>query len=139
MVYLLLRLMVAAFLAFCSSAAPARPQGEMYHQPDGTPVFLLLKGDPCYSWLTDYEDYNVIKDHHGHWVYAKKVDGELVSTDVAVGYGSPPPSLALFQISRQTQRSDPLTKFIGQMKKGGIVASYEEIHQRSSVAMRPLQ
>jgi len=74
----------------CASlGAPARPQGEVYKQPDGTPVMLFLKGDPCYSWMTDYDDFTVIKDHQNRWVYAKKMDGYLVSSGVEAGQGSP--------------------------------------------------
>lgn len=80
---------VAALLVRTCTGAPARPQGEVYLQPDGTPVILFLKGDMHYSWMTDYDDYTVIKDYKNRWVYARKMDGELVSSGVVAGEGSP--------------------------------------------------
>lgn len=87
---LLLTLTLAAALCiFSVSAAPASPQGEVYVQPDGTPVFLILKGDMHYSWMTDYDDNTVIKDYQKRWVYAKKMGGMLVSSGIEVGRGNP--------------------------------------------------
>lgn len=80
---------MGALIVCRGSAAPARRQGEVYTQPDGTPVALFLKGDMHYSWMTDFDDYTVIKDHMGRWVYVKKVDGVLVSSKVEAGQGDP--------------------------------------------------
>jgi hypothetical protein len=81
--------LAAALLLRTCLCAPARPQGEVYQQPDGTPVALFLKGDSEYSWMTDYDDFTVIRDHKKRYVYAKKMDGVLVSTGVVAGEGSP--------------------------------------------------
>lgn len=87
----LIQLVVVAsfFENFKCSAAPARRQGEVYVQPDGAPVALFLKGDMHYSWMTDYDDFTVIKDDTSRWVYAKKVNGTLVSSGVEAGQGNP--------------------------------------------------
>jgi len=84
-----LLLVLAALVLFSVSAAPASPQGEVYVQPDGTAVILFLKGDVHYSWMTDYDDYTVIKDDQNRYVYAMKIDGELVSSGVEAGRGDP--------------------------------------------------
>lgn len=87
--FLLKLALAAAFLVCSSLAAPASPQGEVYMQPDGTPVILFLKGDPHYNWMTDDNDFTVIRDYQNRWVYAKKMGGVLVSSGVAVGHKDP--------------------------------------------------
>jgi hypothetical protein len=72
-------------------AAPASPHGRVFSQPDGseTPE-LFVKGNQHYSWMSDKRGYTVIQETAGGWwVYAKKVDGELVSSGILVGYGNP--------------------------------------------------
>ena len=59
-------------------------------QPDGskTPE-LFLNGDEHFSWKTDKKGYTVIQNEQEWYVYARKVDGELVSSGIRVGYGNP--------------------------------------------------
>jgi M6 family metalloprotease-like protein len=85
-----LRLAVIVIALTTSSAAPANPLGRIYDQPDGsTTPELFLKGDEQYSWMADKMGYSVMQDDQGWWVYAKKVDGSLVSAGVRVGFGNP--------------------------------------------------
>jgi M6 family metalloprotease-like protein len=64
--------------------------GRLYDQPDGsTTPELFLKGDEHYNWMTDKRGYSVVQDAQGWWVYAKKVDGNLASAGVRVGFGNP--------------------------------------------------
>ena len=81
-------LVALALSAAC--AAPASPHGSIYNQPDGseTPE-LFMKGNQHYNWIADRKGYTVIRDPRGWWCYATKVNGELVSSGVRVGYGNP--------------------------------------------------
>ena len=90
MVGRLLRLAVIIIALPMSLAAPANPMGRIYDQPDGsiTPE-LFLKGDEHYNWMADKHGHSVIQDDQGWWVYAKHVDGSLVSAGVRVGFGNP--------------------------------------------------
>jgi len=86
----LLRLVVLALVLSTISAAPASPHGSSYVQPDETKTpELFLNGNEHYSWKTDSNGYTVIQDEHDWYVYARKVDGELVSSKIRVGYGNP--------------------------------------------------
>lgn len=72
------------------SAAPASPHGRLYDQPDGTSTpEIFLHGDEYYSWKTDRNGYTVIQDDQDWYVYARKEVGELVSSNIRVGYGNP--------------------------------------------------
>lgn len=86
----LLRFVAIALFVAAGYAAPASPHGRLYYQPDGseTPE-LFLKGNQHYSWMTDGKGYSVMQDEGGWFVYAKKVDGELVSSNARVGYANP--------------------------------------------------
>lgn len=85
------RLGLVSLVISVAQAAPASPHGRVFSQPDGseTPE-LFLKGNQHYSWMSDERGYTVMREEKGGWwVYAKKVDGELVSSGVRVGYGNP--------------------------------------------------
>jgi hypothetical protein len=85
------RLGLVSLVISVAQAAPASPHGRVFSQPDGseTPE-LFLKGNQHYSWMSDERGYTVIREGKGGWwVYAKKVDGELVSSGIRVGYGNP--------------------------------------------------
>lgn len=83
-------LSILVFTLSLVDAAPASPHGSQYHQPDGTKTpELFLNGDEHYSWKTDKKGYTVIQNEQGWYVYARKVDGELVSSGARVGYSNP--------------------------------------------------
>jgi len=83
-------LAVIALVSSAACAAPASPHGHVFDQPDGsmTPE-LFLQGNQHYAWMEDGNGYSVLQDDGGWWVYAKKVDGELVSSGARIGYGNP--------------------------------------------------
>mmetsp|Transcript_12782 Transcript_12782/g.29744 ORF Transcript_12782/g.29744 Transcript_12782/m.29744 type:complete len:417 (-) Transcript_12782:3352-4602(-) len=88
--YLLLSVISCWISSRGVEAAPAYPLAEPYEQPDGTQTPpLYINGDEEYTWLSDEKGYTVIEDEHDWYVYAKKVDGVLVSTGVKVGYKNP--------------------------------------------------
>lgn len=86
----LLRVVTFALTLSAAWAAPASPHGRAYRQPDGseTPQ-LWLKGNQHYSWMVDRNDYTVMKDSNGWWVYAQKEDGDLVPSRFRVGFTNP--------------------------------------------------
>lgn len=138
--WLIQLLAVALFLeSFKSSAAPARRQGEVYQQPDGTPVALFLKGDMHYSWMTDYDDFTVIKDDTNRWVYAEKVNGELVPTDVEAGQGNPT-DMGLdrnLQTDPELRPVDELGRIIGDRRDRRELNSQSDFCSPSASASNP--
>lgn len=82
--------MTAALALSAACAAPASPHGRPYSQPDGSKTpDLFVKGDQHYNWIADENGYTVMQDAGGWWCYATKIDGELVSSGMRVGYGNP--------------------------------------------------
>jgi len=53
------------------------------YQPDGTPISLLLRGDERRNWISDLEDFVVLKTDDGTYVYAEEM--ELDETTESTG------------------------------------------------------
>ncbi len=83
-------LSILAITTSLVDAAPSSSHGSRYDQPDGTKTpKLFLHGDEHYSWQTDKKGYTVIRNEQEWYVYARKINGELVSSGIRVGYGNP--------------------------------------------------
>jgi M6 family metalloprotease-like protein len=93
---------VAAALALVlagadAAAAPAYPVVKPFTQPDGTVLSLRLWGDEfAHGWET-LAGYTVIRERStGRWEYAERsADGTLVSSGVAAGGATVPPTMHL--------------------------------------------
>ena len=73
-----------------ATAAPLSNQPVVVTQPDGTRLALLASGDEYYNWAHDAQGFTVVQDSgSGWWVYADRVDGQLVPTPLVVGMTSP--------------------------------------------------
>ena len=88
--------MVAVFVALLLltmssvDAAPLENTPVTITQPDGTVLRLLASGDEYYNWVHDADGYTILQDPiTGYYVYARLVNGELVSTRLVAGASSP--------------------------------------------------
>jgi M6 family metalloprotease-like protein len=58
-------------------------------QPDGSRVDIYASGDEFHNWLHDENNYTIMKDESGAYVYAIQERGSLVPSDLLVGRDSP--------------------------------------------------
>jgi M6 family metalloprotease-like protein len=84
---LLLNLLLISSQSFADYPVDKRPQ--TVTQPDGTKLHLFVSGDSYYHWLHDADNYTIVLDKRGYFVYAKVVDGELAPTEYVVGKVNP--------------------------------------------------
>lgn len=70
-------------------AVSANPNGFQEIQPDGTVVYLRVRGDEHFSWTEDMEGYTVVRDK-GWLEYARvNPQGRLVPTGLKLGINNP--------------------------------------------------
>ena len=69
-----------AMMAMTAWAVPAKPGATRVKQPDGTYITVSLHGDEYLHYTTTADGYSVVRDTQGCYVYAKRVDGQLVAT-----------------------------------------------------------
>ena len=58
-------------------------------QPDGSRISIYASGDEFHNWLHDENNYTIVKDERGAYVYAMQERGSLVPSDLLVGRDSP--------------------------------------------------
>ena len=59
-------------------------------QPDGTVFKCLASGDEFHNWLHDANNFTIIRNSKtGYYVYAIKVNNELIASDYIVGNVDP--------------------------------------------------
>jgi M6 family metalloprotease-like protein len=79
----------AAVVPRVAHAVNASPFAFEAAQPDGTPVWLHIRGDERFHWKADLDGFTVVEDA-GWFVYAERgQSGHLVPTDLAVGKADP--------------------------------------------------
>jgi M6 family metalloprotease-like protein len=70
-------------------AAPLRNLPLDFMQPDGSPVQVYATGDEFHNWLHDADNFSIVKNDAGWYVYARQ-DGEGVApTELIVGRDNP--------------------------------------------------
>lgn len=70
-------------------AAPLVNTPVQVTQPDGSELLILASGDEWHNWLHDADNYTIVQNDAGYYVYARQ-DGEKVApTDWIVGRDSP--------------------------------------------------
>ena len=85
------RFLLAFSLLLCAllSAAPHTMLPVSFEQPDGSSVNIFASGDEFHNWLHDANNYTIMRNDGGWYVYARQ-DGEGVApTDMVVGKDSP--------------------------------------------------
>ncbi len=70
----ILSVIAALMMAVAVQAVPAHPMPIKVLQPDGTYVTIKLHGDEWLSFTTTVDDYSVVKDQRGYYVYAELKD-----------------------------------------------------------------
>ncbi len=58
-------------------------------QPDGSKINIYASGDEFHNWLHDADNYTIVRDDNGAYVYAMQERGSLVASDLLVGRDSP--------------------------------------------------
>ncbi len=72
------------------SGAPLRDVPQQITQPDGTVLHCYASGDEYHNWLHDENGYTIIQNPvTGFYVYADKLNGELVPTELIAGRDDP--------------------------------------------------
>lgn len=58
-------------------------------QPDGSQIRIYASGDEFHNWLHDADNYTIVKNDKGVYVYAAQDGEKVASTDLVVGKASP--------------------------------------------------
>lgn len=58
-------------------------------QPDGSEIRIYASGDEFHNWLHDADNYTIVKDDQGRYVYAVQNGEKVAPTDLVVGVSSP--------------------------------------------------
>ncbi|MCK9557182.1 MAG: M6 family metalloprotease domain-containing protein [Candidatus Cloacimonetes bacterium] len=84
----LLLLLITLFIAGLA-AAPHSFLPVPAEQPDGSKIEIFASGDEFHNWLHDKDNYSIVRDDKGYYVYAAQ-DGENVApTNLVVGRDNP--------------------------------------------------
>ena len=75
-------LLMATIVTLCVNANPANPGLVQMPQPDGTMLSVRLVGDEFYHFNTTADDYTIMLNEQGAYVYAQRDGMKLVATDV---------------------------------------------------------
>jgi hypothetical protein len=57
-------------------------------QPDGSEIRIYASGDEFHNWLHDADNYTIVKDDQGRYVYAVQNGEKVAPTDLVVGVSS---------------------------------------------------
>jgi M6 family metalloprotease-like protein len=83
-------LILAVLLATVAlSAAPLVNTPVQVTQPDGTTLDILASGDEFHNWLHDADNYTIVQNDKGWYVYARQDGDNVAPTDLVVGRGVP--------------------------------------------------
>lgn len=70
-------------------AAPLKNFPLALSQPDGSKISIFASGDEFHNWLHDKDNYTIVQDDQGWYVYARQ-DGEgVAATELKIGKDSP--------------------------------------------------
>ncbi|MBI5325842.1 MAG: M6 family metalloprotease domain-containing protein [Ignavibacteriae bacterium] len=87
---ILIFIMLAVSLPLSLNAALLHDIPQTLTQPNGAVIHCLASGDEFYNWLHDSNGYTIIQDPKtGYYVYADKLNGELIPTFHVVGTVEP--------------------------------------------------
>ena len=87
------KLFILLIICFCLAdvrAAYLKDIPMTVTQPDGTELQCFASGDEYFNYLHDKDGYTIIQHPQtGYYVYAAKVDGKLVATNIIAGRQDP--------------------------------------------------
>ena len=75
-------LLCGAVMTLAAMAVPANPQPAVVSQPDGSQLTLRLCGDEFYHFNTTMDDYTIVQNIAGAWVYAVMNGNQLEASNV---------------------------------------------------------
>jgi M6 family metalloprotease-like protein len=83
--------LMAAFLLAVGllAAAPLVNTPVTVYQPDGRELNILASGDEFHNWLHDSNDYTIVQDDAGYYVYARQEGENVAPTQFVVGKDDP--------------------------------------------------
>lgn len=82
--------LLIGIIPLVSNGVPKKFVPTVIHQPDGTKIECYASGDEFHNWLHDANGYTIIQHPQtGYYVYAQKIDGRLVPSDLIVGKDKP--------------------------------------------------
>ena len=79
-----LSLAAVALVTLSAHAIPAVPHPIEATQPDGTKIIVKIVGDEFFNYQTTVDDYTIMRNTAGYYVYALKENGDLVPSKVIV-------------------------------------------------------
>lgn len=82
-------LLLLVMAATALTAAPHRALPIDVTQPDGTPLTVYASGDEFHNWLHDINNYTIMRDDAGRYVYAMQDGDGVVATDLVAGRDNP--------------------------------------------------
>ena len=85
-IYLLILFVISANLTF---AAYLNDVPQSLKQPNGTTLNCFASGDEFFNWLHDSNNYTIIQNDKGWYVYADLINDELVPTKFIPGIDNP--------------------------------------------------
>jgi hypothetical protein len=78
--------LLAALLALGAlGAAPLVNTPVLVQQPDGAELSILASGDEFHNWLHDKENFTIVQNDQGYYVYARQDGEKVAATDWIVG------------------------------------------------------
>ncbi len=80
-----LAILLMAVIASTLIAAPRSFLPLEVTQPDGSRINIYASGDEFHNWLHDENDFTIVRDANGAYVYAIQENGGLVPSDLVVG------------------------------------------------------
>ncbi len=81
--------LLMALLVGMLFAAPHRMLPLSFSQPDGSEVNIFASGDEFHNWLHDADNYTIVKNDAGWYVYARTEGDGVAPTELIVGKDSP--------------------------------------------------
>lgn len=85
----LITLLTLLLTAATLMAAPHTALPIAVNQPDGTPLTVYASGDEFHNWLHDADNYTIVRDDAGRYVYAAQAGEGVAPTDLVVGRDLP--------------------------------------------------
>lgn len=81
--------LVFCLLAIALFSAPHTFLPMSFTQPDGAQIEIFASGDEFHNWLHDADNYTIVQDDNGWYVYARQAGESVAPTTMVVGRDFP--------------------------------------------------
>ncbi|HNT52941.1 MAG TPA: hypothetical protein PKH19_06020, partial [Candidatus Syntrophosphaera sp.] len=82
-------LLLACLLIAGLAAAPLTNTPVRVTQPDGRSLEIYASGDEFHNWLHDADQFTIVQDDAGYYVYARSEGEGVAPTELVVGRDDP--------------------------------------------------